>query len=196
MDGCNDDGMRVLSGCDERGSPVDTERTIVCFGDSLTYGTGAHDGSEYPARLSDMLGKEVVNAGVSGDTTARALSRLERDVLSQSPGLVLITLGGNDLKNGVSTAVAFENLRRIVETIQASGAVVIIGGVSFPFMDRGYGKGYRDLAEDTGALLIPNILEGIMGTKHLMSDPIHPNDEGYRIMAERFHELIVKHAKR
>ena len=85
--------------------------TIVCFGDSLTYGSGARKGMDYPSQLAQMIGKPVINAGVSGDTTARALQRLEHDVLSKSPDLVLITLGGNDLKNGVARDVAFENLK-------------------------------------------------------------------------------------
>jgi len=68
---------------------------------------------------------------------------------------------------------------------------VIIGGLSFPLRDRGYGKAYRQLADDTGADLISNIFEGIMGNRDLMSDPIHPNDKGYTIIAERFHEAMV-----
>lgn len=163
---------------------------IVCFGDSLTYGTGASPGMDYPSRLAEMLGREVINAGIPGDTTASALKRLERDVLSESPGLVLITLGGNDLKNGVSSDDALANLIEIVETLQANNARVIVGGLKFPLRDRGYGKAYAELAERTGAALIPHILEGIMGNRALMSDPIHPNDSGYELMAERFYEAI------
>ena len=176
-------------------SPIDKNaigsRTIICFGDSLTYGTGAGRGMDYPSQLSEMIGKPVINAGVPGDTTARALRRLESDVLTKSPDLVLITLGGNDLKNGVAREQAFENLRKIVESIQNTGAKVIIGGLSFPLRDRGFGKAYRQLAEDTGADLISNIFEGIMGNRDLMSDPIHPNDKGYKIIAERFHEAMM-----
>ena len=132
--------------------------TVICFGDSLTYGTGAGKGMDYPAQLSKLIDRPVMNAGVPGDTTARALRRLERDVISNSPDMVLITLGGNDLKNGVSTDAAFSNLKKIVDTIHRSGARVIIGGIEFPFRDRGFGKGYRELAEQTGAVLIPKYL--------------------------------------
>ena len=164
--------------------------TIICFGDSLTHGTGAGKGKDYPSQLSKMIAGPVINAGVSGDTTARALQRLERDVLSKSPDLVLITLGGNDLKNGVARDLAFENLRIIVESIRNTGAKVILGGLKFPIRDRGFGRAYQELADDTGAILIPNIFEGIMGNRKLMSDPIHPNDEGYKIIAERFYEAM------
>jgi acyl-CoA thioesterase-1 len=167
-------------------------QTIICFGDSLTYGTGAGKEMDYPAQLSRMIAGPVINAGESGDTTARALQRLERDVLSKSPDIVLITLGGNDLKNGVARDAAFENLKAIVESIQITGARVIVGGLSFPIRDRGFGKAYQELADETGAVLIPNILEGIMGNRKLMSDPIHPNDAGYKIIAERFYEAILQ----
>jgi lysophospholipase L1-like esterase len=147
---------------------------------------------DYPSQLSVMIGRPVINAGESGDTTARALHRLERDVLAEFPDLVLITLGGNDLKNGVAREVAFDNLNTIVESIQETGARVIIGGLRFPLRDRGFGRAYQQLADDTGAVLIPNIFEGIMGNRQLMSDPIHPNDAGYKKIAERFHEAILQ----
>jgi lysophospholipase L1-like esterase len=164
--------------------------TIICFGDSLTYGTGAAQGKDYPSQLSKMIDKPVINAGVSGDTTARALKRLQRDVLARSPDVVLITLGGNDLKNGVAKDIAFENLKHIVESIQEQGARVIIGGLKFPLRDRGFARGYKELTDQTGAVLIPNIFENIMGNRKLMSDSIHPNGDGYKMIAERFLEAM------
>ena len=165
--------------------------SIICFGDSLTFGTGAEAGMDYPSQLSQMIAKPVINAGVPGDTTARALKRLQRDVLARSPDLVLITLGGNDLKNGVAKSVAFNNLKRIVVSIQGQGARVIIGGLKFPLRDRGFAKGYKDLADQTGAVLIPDIFKDIMGNRKLMRDPIHPNGDGYRIMAQRFLDAML-----
>ena len=165
--------------------------TIICFGDSLTFGTGAGPGMDYPSQLSKMIVKPVINAGVPGDSTARALKRLQRDVLSRSPDMVLITLGGNDLKNGIAKDIAFKNLKRIVESIQGQGARVIIGGLKFPMRDRGFARGYKDLADQTGAVLIPDVFKDIMGNRRLMSDPIHPNGDGYKIMAERFFEAML-----
>jgi len=167
-----------------------TGQNIICFGDSLTSGYGASGGMDYPSQLSRLLGKPIINAGIPGDTTARALRRLEEDVLSQSPRIVLLTLGGNDFKNRVSAKTAFENLKTIVEAIQNAGALVVIGGMDLPILGRGIGDGYRQVASETGAILIPNILEGIMGNSKLMSDPIHPNDAGYAQMAKRFYEII------
>lgn len=165
--------------------------SVISFGDSLTYGTGADPGMDYPSQLSKMIAKPVINAGVPGDTTARALKRLQRDVLSRSPDMVLITLGGNDLKNGVAKDIAFKNLKHIVESIQGQGARVIIGGLKFPMRDRGFARGYKDLADQTGAVLIPDIFKDIIGDRKLMSDPIHPNGDGYKIMAQRFLEAML-----
>lgn len=171
--------------------PFSADAVIVCFGDSLTYGTGASPGNDYPSRLAVKLSRRVINAGVPGDTTASALNRIKSDVLSESPGLVLITLGGNDLKNGVAATDALKNMTQIVETLQAAKVRVIVGGLRFPYRDRGYGKAYAALAKQTGVALIPHILEGIMGNRALMSDPIHPNDDGYEAMAEKFYQAIL-----
>jgi lysophospholipase L1-like esterase len=164
---------------------------IICFGDSLTFGTGASKGMDYPSQLAKMIGIAVINKGIPGDTTSSALWRLKRDVLSKNPDIVLITLGGNDLINGVSKDIAFGNLKQIVQSIQKQGAKVIIGGLSWPGMDRGFGEGYEDLAQQTGALLIPDIFTAIADNPVLMSDPIHPNNSGYLIIARRFSNAIT-----
>lgn len=185
-------GYRFITSTHRDFDTLSAGQRIVAFGDSLTFGTGATDGKDYPSQLSQMISRPVINAGVPGDTTASALKRLEKDVLAYSPDIVLITLGGNDLKNGIRADTAFENLKMIVNMIQNQGARVIVGGLSIPFRDRGFGRGFKKLADDTGAKLIPNILEGIMGNRKLMSDPIHPNDAGYKILAERFYEAMQR----
>ena len=180
----------LLTACGSREPVVLNGENIICFGDSLTYGTGAVPNKSYPAQLANIIGQPVINAGRPGDTTARALQRLERDVLSKAPRIVLITLGGNDMKNGVDKKIAFKNLREIVEAIQTREALVVVGGVKVPFWDRGYEDEYEKLAKETGAFLIPNVFKGLMGHDDLMHDAIHPNAAGYKIMAERFHTAI------
>ena len=163
---------------------------IICFGDSLTAGTGATAGMDYPSQLARMIGRPVINAGLPGDTTAGALTRLEQDVLSRSPRIVLITIGGNDLTHGVDREVFSRNLQTIIARIQAAGTLVVVGGIEVPLRDRGFREGYQEVARATGAILIPNIFQGILGRPDLMSDPIHPNTAGYTLMAKRFHEAI------
>ncbi len=185
-------GYRFITSTHQDFDNLSAGQRIIAFGDSLTSGTGATSGKDYPSQLSGIISRPVINAGVPGDTTASALKRLEKDVLAYSPDIVLITLGGNDLKNGIRADDAFENLKMIVNLIHNQGARVIIGGLTIPFRDRGYGRGFKHLADETGATLIPNILEGIMGNRKLMSDPIHPNDAGYKILAERFNEAMQR----
>ena len=163
--------------------------TIVCFGDSLTFGTGAERGKDYPSQLSKLINMEVVNAGVPGDTTATALERID-DIIGMNPRAVLVTLGGNDLKNRVQKEIAFKNLELIIHTIQDHGALVNLGGIDVPFWGRGFGDAYKELSKKTGSVLIPNIFKDILGKSHLMSDSIHPNSAGYSIMAERFYKVL------
>ncbi|MCG8552632.1 MAG: arylesterase [Desulfobacterales bacterium] len=169
--------------------PITVSR-IVCFGDSLTRGIGASRGMDYPARLEEMTGIEIINSGVSGDTTADGLARIEDDVLDYEPDVVLITLGGNDLKNRVSADTARANLLSIIQRIQAAGTMVVLGGIDIPLYGKGYAQMYEALARQTGSVLVPNILEDLFGNPELMSDSIHPNDKGYEIMAGYFYKAL------
>jgi len=171
-------------------NPQPASRLIVCFGDSLTYGTGGERAESYPARLAALTGRPVINAGVPGDTTGAALGRLERDVLSRRPGYVLLTLGGNDLRQRVPTSQIEANLRRIVQQCQAAGALVVIGGISVPFWGSELSEVYARVASEEGSVLIADVYAGIWGHSDLMSDEVHPNAAGYRIMAESFGKAI------
>ncbi|MDB9822315.1 GDSL-type esterase/lipase family protein [Deltaproteobacteria bacterium] len=168
--------------------------SIICFGDSLAYGTGAKEGMDYPSQLSGLIGREILNTGVPGDTTATALDRLD-GIIDRNPRIVLITLGGNDLKNRINKEVAFNNLELIIGRIQDHGALVVLGGIDVPLYGRGFGEAYEELAKKTGSVLIPNIFKGIMGRPSLMSDPIHPNSEGYTIMAQHFYNAVEPYLK-
>lgn len=166
---------------------------IVCFGDSLTHGTGASPGMDYPSQLSRLIGRPVINAGIPGDTTSTALTRLDRDVLDRSPRIVLITLGGNDLKNRQNRERTFRNLKTIITSIQNRGALVIVGGLDVPVWGGGFQEQYRRVCDETGAVLVPDVLKGLLGNPDRMSDAIHPNDAGYGIMAALFYEAMKKY---
>jgi len=183
-------GYLLFASCGGSEPVILSGENIICFGNSLTYGTGAARNKSYPAQLSEMTGLPIINAGIPGNTTSDGLERLETDVLERSPRIVLITLGGNDLKNGVRKDVAYKNLKAIIEAIQAEGGLVILGGVKFILLDKGYGEMYKKLAKETDIILIQNVLSGLVGKDKYMSDPIHPNADGYEIMARRFHEAI------
>jgi lysophospholipase L1-like esterase len=169
--------------------PTSGER-IIAFGDSLVEGRGATPGKDFVSVLSRRLGRPIVNAGRSGDTSASALARLDYDVLSRNPRVVIVLLGGNDFLRRRPTEETFRNLSTIVERIRGRGAAVVLVGVSVGLFSDPYSGEYESLARRASAALVPDILDGILGHSGRMSDTIHPNDEGYRLIAERIEPVL------
>lgn len=167
-----------------------TGSAVIAFGDSLTAGYGAGPGEDWPSRLSAALNVPIVNAGVSGDTTDSALARIESDVLSRDPRIVIVGLGGNDYLRGVPIDVTEANLRTILRRIHDAGAMVVLLGFRFPSLNVNYEEMYERVAKDSGALLVKRILRGILNDPSLKSDAIHPNARGYALMAERLEEPV------
>ena len=164
---------------DSRGS------NVIAFGDSLTAGYGAKAGEDYPSRVSAATGITVINAGISGDTTENALARLDKDVLSRDPRIVIAGLGGNDYLQSIPIATTEANLRSIIEKIEAGGAAVILLGFSFPSLNADYAGMYKRVAKDERCLFVSNVLSGILTNPDLKSDEVHPNARGYQLMADR-----------
>ncbi len=160
-------------------------KAIICFGDSITRGYGARRGNDYPARLSALLNRPVINAGADGDTTEAALARLERDVLRRSPRLVIIELTGNDLLERVPREKTFANLDAIVARCVDAGAMVILVHCRFGLFGDPYLKGFKTIAKKRHAILVQDALAGVFGNPKYMYDQIHPNDDGYELLAER-----------
>lgn len=158
---------------------------IFAFGDSLTAGYGAQPGDDYPSKLSQRLSVPIINAGVSGDTTESALARIATDVLSRSPRIVIIGLGGNDFLRSVPIGTTEANLRSIVRQVQGAGAMAVLLEFTFPSLNADYEKMYERVAQEEKALLIEGVLSGILRDPALKSDEIHPNARGYDLMAER-----------
>lgn len=163
---------------------------VIAFGDSLVEGRGATADHDLVSLLSQRLGVSIVNAGRSGDTTGAALARLERDVLSRNPGIVIVLLGGNDFLRHVPTEDVFANLTTIVGRIRECGAAVVLVGVDVGLFSDPYRDEYEKLARRLEAGLVPDVLDGIIGHANLMSDAIHPNDRGYAIMADRLEPVL------
>lgn len=163
--------------------------TIVAFGDSLTYGYGALTQNSYPAVLTRNLGREVINLGRNGETAVHAVTRIQ-EPLDYEPYMVLIEFGANDFMQSVSFEQTISAMEQMVEAVQAAGAIAVIvdtGGT--PLMAR-YSKAYKKIARDKGAVFVSGILDGIFGKKNLMSDQIHPNATGYRMVAEKIEKEI------
>lgn len=175
-------------------APVTDAPVILALGDSLTAGYGLAQSQAWPTLLQAKLKAaglphRVVNAGVSGDTSAGGLARLDWQ-LSQKPGIVVLELGGNDGLRGMPVAHTRENLAKIIQRCQAAGATVVLAGMQIPpNMGPDYTAAFRDmypsLAKEFGVPLIPFLLEGVAGdTKLNQRDGIHPTAEGQAILAE------------
>jgi acyl-CoA thioesterase-1 len=167
---------------------------IVFLGDSLTAGYGLAEDQAFPALVGEMLAREgkdfeVVNAGVSGDTTAGGLARLDW-LLTQKPRVVVVGLGGNDALRGLPLEETEKNLREIVTRCQGSGARVLLLGMKMlpnygPDYVRRFEAIYPRLAEDLDVELVPFLLERVGGEPGLnQEDGIHPTALGQRLVAE------------
>ena len=178
-----------------RSSPARADAVIVAFGDSLTAGTGVAPDEAYPARLQARLTREgyayrVVNAGVSGDTTAGALRRVDW-VLRAKPELVIVAFGANDGLRGQSVTAMRDNLEAIVRRLQAAGARVLLAGMRLPpnygdELGGAFAAAFPEVARVTGAALMPFLLDGVAAVPRLnQPDGIHPNADGHRTIAER-----------
>lgn len=186
----------AIFGCAKITNNPPKGETIVAFGDSLTSGVGADEGKTYPDFLSKRLGEPVLNKGVSGNTTEDALNRLDADVLAANPRIVIVWLGANDVLQQLPAPTAIENLRKIVDAIQARGALVVLVGVpELPFRPN-VNDGVVLLAREKGCVYIPNPMGGILRDPDLKSDQVHPNSKGYELIAERIAKQVEKYTQR
>ena len=177
-----------LAGCGVRQDVANRDSkgtAIVCFGDSLTQGEGASPGHDYPSLLAQALGQPVINAGVNGNTTRDALERLETDVLSKRPRLVIVEFGANDFLRQLPWRETFANLDAVVQRIQARGAMVVLLGVQPGIVGDAAREEFRQIARARRAAFVPNILDGILTDPSLKSDSLHPNDRGYEKITKR-----------
>ena len=163
-------------------------RVVVAFGDSLTAGYGAPEGQSYPDVLAQKISRPVVNLGLSGELAVHAPARLEQ-VLAERPYMVLIEFGANDFMQQRSRQAAVNAVAQIVDEVQAAGAIAVIVDTGGPGMGE-YTKAYKEMAQEKGALFVPEILDGIFYRPGLKSDGVHPNAAGYAKVADKVHKVI------
>ncbi len=166
---------------------------IICFGDSITFGHGTQPGEDYPALLGKMTHIPVINAGVDNDTSRQALERIEADVLERDPLLVIVEFGGNDFLTRVPTAETLNNIRAMIDKIQAKGAMVAIFDISTDIVLHEYGQAFYNLALEKQAIFIPGVLKGILIDPQLKSDYVHPNKLGYKIIVHRIYRCLMSY---
>jgi len=184
---------------------IDMGPLVIFLGDSLTAGYGLSEAEAYPDLLAERLAAmgrpaRIVNAGISGDTTAGGLTRVDW-LLSQDPDVVVVELGANDGLRGLSLVETEQNLDGIIRRCLEAGAKVLLMGMKIP---PSYGPGYStdfaalygQLAAAHGIALMPFLLEGIAADPDLnQADGIHPNAAGQRRLAENvmpYLEVILR----
>ncbi len=191
-------GVALAVGAAEGGASangVGTRRTLLVLGDSLAAGYGVDESQAFPSLLRGKieaagLGFEVVNAGVSGDTTAGGLRRLNW-LLRRPVDVVLVELGGNDGLRGLPPDATRSNLLAIVEGLHRKNpkARVVLAGMQMPpNLGEDYGRRFAaifpEVARDKGLVLVPHLLEGVGGRPELnLPDQIHPTPAGHALVA-------------
>jgi len=183
--------LPVLGACGRkaRGHPVAAGATVLALGDSLTFGLGAAPEASYPEVLARLTGWKVVNAGVSGDTSAQALARLPALLEEHRPALVVVSIGGNDFLRRVPEATTLANVRSICQQSLASGAQVLLVGVPAFSLAAAVGALsdhplYGVLAKELKLPLHAGGWSAVLADPALRSDAIHGNAQGYGRFAQ------------
>lgn len=187
------------------GTPSEaSEKTILALGDSLTAGYGLGPGEAFPDQLERALkaaGKDatVINAGVSGDTTAGGLTRLSWLLAGMSPpDVVIIELGANDGLRAIDPASTRANLSAIIEKTQAAGAVVLLTGMYAPpnlgdEYESSFNRVFPSLVEEFNVMFYPFFLDGIAGHASLnQADGIHPTPEGVGVVVKNILPTVIE----
>jgi acyl-CoA thioesterase I len=179
----------------------DPRPVIVALGDSLTAGLGVVPSESYPSQLQSILDAEgfryrVVNAGVSGDTSAQGLNRLAA-IRSLNPEFVIVELGANDGLRGIPISQTRSNLEETIQALQSEGIQVVLAGMQIP---PNYGPEYTsefrmlftDLSAKYRVPLVPFFLAGVAGVPELnQDDGIHPTAEGYRKVTDNVRKTLL-----
>ena len=203
--GCGPDPQLEVEAPEAGGAPlaaIESGPRVLFLGDSLSAGLHLPAQQAFPALLAQRLAEEelpiqLVNAGVSGDTTAGGLARLDW-LLRQEPDLVVVELGGNDGLRGVRADAVEQNLRAIVQRCQTAGAAVLLLGMKLP---PNYGEAYTTefeavfarVAEEESVEFIPFFLEGVGGVPAMtMEDGLHPTAQGHQRLQENLYPVLSR----
>lgn len=179
---CGDDAPKL--------SRLSTDAVILAFGDSLTNGNGAKEGESYPAVLESLTGRKVINAGVSGEESTEGLARLP-DVLEEyQPKLLILCHGGNDLLRKKNAAKMETNVRAMIQLAKDKNIPVVLLGVPKPGLFLSTAEVYKSIAESTNVVFIENLVLDVLKDKTLKSDTVHPNKDGYRVMADTINSVL------
>jgi len=162
---------------------------VLAFGDSVTFGTGAQPGEDWPTLLAEKTGWQIVNAGIPGDTALNGKDRITALLVEHRPALVIVEIGGNDFLRRRSQADVKQDIRQIIAASRSSGAAVVLVAVpEFSLFAVAAEKPsdaalYAELGKEEKIPVIAGLFSGVLSQSDLRADTIHPNAKGYRVMA-------------
>jgi acyl-CoA thioesterase I len=175
---------------------IATGVSVLILGDSLSYGTGANVGEDYPSLLAKSTGWNIINEGVPGDTTAGGLARLPDLLEAHQPKLLIVELGGNDILHQTPPTEITQNLSSILALAKAQGIQTILVAIpEFSPLKATFGNLtdhplYEKLATETATPLIADVFSDVLSDGKLKSDQIHANAKGYAVVSEKFSEKL------
>lgn len=199
--GCERKEMTQPAAPKQQSAPAE-EGIIVAVGDSLTAGYGLDETNAYPAQLERRLREagypwRVVNAGISGETSSGALSRVKW-VLTLKPDIVVLVTGANDGLRGIDPKVTEKNLDEMIRTLKERNVTVVLGGMKMVTnLGRAYTGAfsavYPAVARRHDLILVPFFLDGVAGRADLnQDDGIHPTAEGYRVVVDTVFPFVTR----
>ncbi len=174
----------------ERLQPLGSDSTILAFGDSLTYGTGTSRNNAYPAVLERLTGRKVINAGIPGETSGKGLLRLPNLINQYQPDLIIICHGANDILRKLDLTRTRDNIQQMIDMARQNNSQVILIGVPEFSLFLDTSPIYPFLAKRNKIPLEKNSLSDIISNNTLKSDHVHPNSDGYRVLAEDITSLL------
>jgi acyl-CoA thioesterase I len=189
----------ILVSCDgssEKYATIPQGATVLVLGDSLSYGTGASAGEDYPTLLAKATSWNIVNEGVPGDTSAGGLARLPPLLEAHQPKLLIVELGGNDLLRQTPPTEIMQNLSSILSQAKAQGIQTILVAIpEFSPLKATFGNLtdhplYEKLATETATPLIADVFSEVLSDRNLKSDQIHANAKGYAVVSEKLSEQL------
>jgi len=170
--------------------PLPSDAVVLAFGDSLTHGTGASKKESYPAHLETLISRKVINAGIPGEISATGLKRLSILLQRQQPDLLILCHGGNDILRHYNLKQTKTNIQKMIDLAKNNGTDVVLIGVPQFGVFLSSAKLYQELAEQNQLPIENTVLSEILGKNKFKSDQIHPNAQGYTLLAERIQTLL------
>jgi acyl-CoA thioesterase I len=181
---CVATGVASCGGSSVRLPSLDKSATILAFGDSLTFGTGATPDQSYPARLSSLIGREIANHGVPGEISRDGLNRLAGVLDEVKPALLILCHGGNDFLRKLDGKETEANLRAMVKLARDRNIGVLLMATPKPGLILSVPDFYEKIGSELGVPVETAVLTKVLGDNGMKSDLVHPNAMGYSRIAE------------